>query len=242
MGSEMCIRDSADVVVANAADARVVAAVGDHADPRWFDVCRDPAVVGHHALPIADLRAALSRSRLVGEHHVANLAAALAIVESVGVEPASVLDAVADFTPLSHRLEVVHDDGRLWIDDSISTIPETAVAALRAFPDRPVTLLAGGHDRTQDHAPLVAEVGRRPDVHVVTMPDTGARLADDLAQAGLADRTIVADDLADAVRTAHRVTPAAGVVLLSPAAPSFGAFTSYEERGERFATLARALS
>ncbi len=234
--------DHADVVVANAADTGVVAAVADHTDPRWFDVRQDPAVVGRRRIPVADLHAALSRSRLVGGHHVANLAAALAIVEAVEVDPTSVLDAVADFAPLPHRLEVVHDDGRLWIDDSISTIPETAVAALRAFPDRPITLLAGGHDRTQDHTPLVAEIARRAEVHVVTMPDTGTRLGDDLAQAGLEERTLVAGDLADAVRIADRDTPPGGVVLLSPAAPSFGAFTSYEERGDRFATLARGLS
>ncbi len=98
---------------------------------------------------------------------------------------AAMLAGTADFTALPHRLQVVHDDGRLWVDDSIATIPEATVAALAAFPDRPVTLLAGGFERGQDHAPLVAALADRASgaapVGVVALPDTGHRLARDLA-------------------------------------------------------------
>lgn len=233
------IVDLSRTLVANADDRDVVAAAQHHDDVRWVRTSTDPAQLGPERLSRGALVDALRPSALIGHHHVANLAAALTAAATVGADPADLLPHVATFTPLPHRLQLVFDDGRRWIDDSIATIPEAAVAALRAFPDVPVTLLAGGYDRDQDHTPLVDEVTGRPDVAVVTLPDTGDRLAADLDRAGHAAEA--ATDLADAVAIADAVTPTGGVVLLSPAAPSYGHFTSFEQRGDRFAQLARAL-
>jgi UDP-N-acetylmuramoylalanine--D-glutamate ligase len=41
--------------------------------------------------------------------------------------------------------------------------------------------------------------------------------------------------MAEAIGIARQNTPKGGVILLSPAAPSFGLFRDYAERGERFA-------
>lgn len=235
------IVDLSRCLVANAADQAVAAACADHPDVQWVDATGDPIVLGEATLARGGLEDAIDGSALVGAHHVGNLAAALTAATTIGVAPGDLLEHVASFTPLPHRLQLVHDDGRRWVDDSIATIPEAAVAALRAFPTVPITLLAGGHDRSQDHHPLVAEIAGRPDVHVVTLPDTGPRLAADLRRAGV-ERVTTADHLAGAVTTAAAVTPPGGVVLLSPAAPSYGHFTSFEERGDRFAALARQAS
>ena len=224
-------------LVANADDDAVADACAGHADVMWVHAASDPVRLGQHTVPRSRLERALDASPLVGDHHVANLAMALGAAATIGVAPDELLDHVAGFTPLPHRLQLVHDDGRRWVDDSISTIPEAAVAALRAFPRSPVTLLAGGYDRAQDHQPLVDEIVARGDVTVVTMPDTGDRLAADLDRRGVASEA--ATDLADAVAIAAGCTPAGGVVLLSPAAPSYSHFRSFEQRGDRFAALAR---
>lgn len=240
---EAYVRDKGRIVelsrtlVANAADPVVADAARHHTAVRWVDATGDPIRIGDLTLPRRALTEALDASALVGSHHVDNLAAALGAAAIVGVAPQEVLDHVATFTPLPHRLQLVHDDGRRWVDDSISTIPETTVAALRAFPTTPVTLLAGGFDRGQDHATLVDEIALRGDVTVVTLPDTGDRLAADLRRRGLTAED--ATDLADAVVIADDCTPDGGVVLLSPAAPSYGHFTSFEQRGDRFAEFAR---
>jgi UDP-N-acetylmuramoyl-L-alanine---L-glutamate ligase len=231
------IVDLSQTLVANRADPVVARASADHPDLHWVDVRQDPVRLGDVDIPATTLRDALAGSSLVGIHHLGNLAAALTAAGRMGVDPASLLAHVATFTPLPHRLELVHDDGRRWVDDSISTIPEAAIAALRAFPDVPVTLLAGGHDRSQDHAPLVEEITSRGDVLVVALPVTGTRLTTELAVAG--GDVVPVESLEQAVEVARDRTPAGGVVLLSPAAPSYGQFRSFEERGDRFAALAR---
>lgn len=236
-----------ELLVANAADEEVVALVRDHPDLVTFDATGDPVDVGGTDVARGRLADALGRSALVGAHNLTNLAAALAVGGVVGLAPDDLMAGVADFTPLRHRLELVHDDGRRWVDDSIATIPEAAVAALAAFPDVPVTLLAGGFDRDQDHAPLLTALAQRARssaaVRVVALPDTGHRLAAEVRAADRAAGNTVevaeVDDLDRAVALAARTTARGGVVLLSPAAASFNQFRSFEERGDRFAALAR---
>ena len=94
-------------------------------------------------------------------------------------------------------------DGVLWIDDSISTTPESALAAVGAFPERPVVLIGGGYDRGQDYAGLGAELARRG-ARVIGLPTTGARLVAAARAAGVAgDRATEAAGLEEAVAAAR---------------------------------------
>lgn len=226
------------VLVSNGDDREVAARSAGHPEPRWFSVAEREVRAGAITIPRDELAAALARSPLTGLHQQWNVAAALTAVAEVGVSPADALAWIEDVVPLPHRLQIVADDGRRWVDDSISTIPEAAVAALRAFPDVPVTLLAGGYDRQQDHAVLVDAIRVHGDVTVVAMPDTGARLAGDLQSGAPEVEVHEVADLEAAVELAAAFTPQGGIVLLSPAAPSYGHFRSFEERGDRFAELA----
>ncbi len=233
-----------DRLVANAADGDVMARSARHPSLTTFDATGDPVVIGSGPpVPRHRLVEALADSSLVGGHNLVNLAAGLAVAGLVGATPDELLGGLTDFVPLAHRLQLVHDDGRRWVDDSIATIPEAAVAALAAFPDAPVTLLAGGHDRDQDHAPLVAAMADRASgptmVRLVALPDTGHHLADEAEELGATGVVHRVGDLAEAVAVARDVTPDGGVVLLSPAAASFNQFRSFEDRGNQFAALAR---
>jgi len=178
---------------------------------------------------------------LAGRHNLENACGALAAARRLGHEPRALVEPLRAFRGLPHRLYPLGErDGLLWVDDSISTIPQSAVAAIEAFAGRPLTLLAGGHDRGVDPAPLIDRL-RAGDVGaVVTLPDSGTELARRLRAARLGPGTVVreAADLAAAVAIARRETPTGGVVLLSPAAASFGRFADYRERGRAFARAA----
>jgi len=176
---------------------------------------------------------------LRGSHNALNLCAALAAIDAAGLPRPRLPDALAGVVPLPHRLQTVFDrDGVEWIDDSISTTPESCIAAIAAFPDRPVVLIAGGTDRDQDYAELGRAAAERH-VTLVVLPVTGSRLAGAARDAGLGeDQIITADAMEDAVEAARRRATPGAVVLLSPAAPSYNSYRNFEERGDHFAGLA----
>ena len=162
----------------------------------------------------------------------------------------SALQAAADgFTPLPSRLTTVGTiDGVAFVDDSLSTNVLPTLAALDAFPGRRVALIVGGQDRGIDYAPLAAGVrARTAPTRVLTLPDSGPRIsaafeasaasatADNGGFAGTAD----CPDLHAAVAEAFAWARPDGVVLLSPAAPSFGRFRDYRDRGDQFAAAMR---
>ena len=202
------------------------------------------------AAPTDAVRTALAAAGLRAAHEAGAAMLALALVaRRLGADPAAAADdlapALRTFAPLPHRLRPIATAGGVtWVDDSIATIPEAALGALTTWRERgPVTLLLGGEDRGQDLAGLVAAAAD-PEVRVALLGGLGVRLADALRTAGIpvdGVRIAAVDDLAAAVTWAAAVTPAGGAVLLSPAAPSFGAFRDFVHRAETFRDLVLAL-
>jgi UDP-N-acetylmuramoylalanine-D-glutamate ligase len=196
--------------------------------------------------PTPEVMSALARAGLHGRHEGQAAMLALALVaHRLGTDALDLVEALAEFTPLPHRLRPVATvRGRTFVDDSISTVPESALAALATYrPRGPVTLLLGGDDRGQDLTGLVDAL-RDTEVRAALLPPLGARIAAAARSTvlpGAAERVREVADLSEAVRWADAVTPEGGAVLLSPAAPSFGAFRDFVERGERFAALVHDL-
>lgn len=179
---------------------------------------------------------------LKGRHNESNLCVALAVLEGLGVDvvasKALLEEAVRSFAGLPHRLAEIEDpSGLTFVDDTLSTSPYAAMHAIEAYENRPLTVLVGGTDRGLDYSPLRDFLASR-ELTVIGLPDSGPRILETLARLPRV-RTEPADDLVDAVRLARKITPAGGVVLLSPAAPSYGHFRNFEHRSEVFATAVR---
>jgi UDP-N-acetylmuramoylalanine--D-glutamate ligase len=229
------------IAVLNARDPVLSALELPDSEVRWFDR-EDGWHLRGDALHRGDAfvmdTAALP---LPGRHNRINLCAALAAIEALGLDAAPLATHAAGFRPLPHRLQSLGvRDGLEWVNDSISTTPHASLAALAMFRGRPVALLAGGHDRGIDwHGFAEAMRGGAP-AAIVTMGQNGPRIHALLAPvaAGCGFALEAADDLAHAVRLARAALPPGGVVLLSPGAPSFGAYRDYTERGRHFARLA----
>jgi UDP-N-acetylmuramoylalanine--D-glutamate ligase len=175
---------------------------------------------------------------LRGEHNALNLCAALAALEAYGVSLPPLSEALSSFSPLPHRLETVAElDGVLWVNDSISTTPESTIAALASFADREIVLIGGGQDRGQDYTGLAGRLAATG-ASVVGLPSTGQRLIAAARRAGVPERRAIESvDIRAAVGLARTLARPGAVVLLSPAAPSYDHFRDFEERGERFRGL-----
>jgi len=183
---------------------------------------------------------AVSELALAGRHNHENACAALAAVQCLGHDVAGVVPALTTFRGLPHRLCPVGErDGVLYVDDSISTTPQSAMAAIRTYAPRPTTVLLGGYDRGLGYGELARFLVDSGVEAVATLPASGVRIAAELSELGARRPEVFeASDLEEAVAWARRRTPPGGVVLLSPAAPSYGAFRNFEERGEAFARAA----
>jgi len=178
---------------------------------------------------------------LPGRHNRGNLCAVLAAIEALGMDAAALAPHAASFRPLPHRLQTVGTrDGITYVNDSISTTPHASLAALDVFRGRRVALLVGGHDRGLPWDDFAAAMRTSAPLAIITMGQNGPRIFDLLQpvaeQAGF--QLGAAADLADAVRQAQAALSGGGVVLLSPGAPSFGAYKDYVARGRHFAELA----
>jgi UDP-N-acetylmuramoylalanine--D-glutamate ligase len=185
---------------------------------------------------------------LPGRHNQRNAAMARAVLVALGIAEAAdderMAAAAAGFTGLPSRC---HSLGRVagveFIDDSLSTNVLPAQVALEAYGDRPVALLVGGHDRGLDYAPLGQAVAARlAPTLVVTLPDNGPRIGQAIRRV-TGDQVAVVDaaDLPEAVAAAFAWSDRGGIVLLSPAAPSFGRYTDYRDRARAFADAAAQL-
>ena len=199
---------------------------GPHDEP-WFHLAAEP-LFPRAVLP------------LVGRHNESNLCVALGALHAAGVDCLAQRDALiqglTSFAPLQHRLTPIEDpSGITFVDDSISTIPESAIHAIEAYAHRPLTVILGGQDRGVDYGPLrdfLLAAGI--EATVIGIPDSGPRILQALEDVPTLAR-MTAEDLVAAVELARRHTPPGGVVLLSPAAPSYGRFDNFEHRSRVFA-------
>ncbi len=206
-------------------------------------------VAGHMLLDVdGSVLIDLTAAQLPGRHNAINLAGALTALRAYGIDlganQAALQTAAVGFVPLAHRLQPVGSvGGRLVVDDSLSTAPQASVAALAAYADRPVGIIVGGHDRGLDYEPLAAALAQRTTpTWVCGVPLSGERIVPliqrALSNAGNTSVIVKAfDDFDDAVHHAAGVVPEGGVILLSPAAPSFGRFVDYRDRGMHFRAL-----
>lgn len=183
-----------------------------------------------------DAAIAVEETKLKGSHNQLNIAAVSAVATHLDIEKDIIRNAIQTFEPLPHRLQSLGTiDGIEWIDDAISTTPESTIAALEALGNKVSTLIVGGKDRGIDYTPLVDYLTKHPVEHLILMPETGSKFSQ--LETRNSPTLHNADTLEDAVQLAKKHTAASNIVLLSPAAPSYNAFKNFEEKGEKFAEL-----
>ena len=186
-------------------------------------------------------RELLKACPLEGEHNRSNALVACRVASLVTRQPLSTFHyPLSTFQGLRHRLEKVGcHKGIAWYDDSISTIPAAAIAAVKAL-GRVDTLILGGFDRGIDYQPLVEFLQEHPIKNVVFVGQAGRRIYSAIQSLGHS-ATLVEDDYTKIVPWCAEHTEKGGVVLLSPAAASYDAFKNFEHRGDFYAEQIKKL-
>lgn len=173
--------------------------------------------------------------RLAGKHNWQNVLAAAVIARLAGVGMAHIRRAVLNFRGLPHRLQIVGSyNGVTYVNDSLSTIPESAIAAIDTFP-APKIMILGGSEKFSDYRHLAETIAASRVRGVFLIGQTASKIKRALRDAKYSG--VIADDkdnLQAVVRGASSMASRGDVVLLSPAAASFGLFKDYADRGRQF--------
>jgi UDP-N-acetylmuramoylalanine--D-glutamate ligase len=208
--------------IAASAKCRVVAVSGFRVPPDGNGVDGQTIVIGSDRYP-APIEDPSYRFDLV-------VAATLASV--VGATPDGIGKIIAAFEPGQHRRNLVAVvDGVRWINDSKGTNPHATVAAASAY-DR-VRLLVGGRNKDLDLSPI-SRIENLAGLYA--FGEAGPDIAKDAVGA-----VTVHASMEDAMRAAANDAQPGDVVLLSPGCTSFDEFTSYAERGARFAQIVHTM-
>ena len=173
---------------------------------------------------------------LRGDHSKENIRLCLSILKHLGIDTDKALTHISSFNGLSHRLEELGKRGKyVFVNDSISTIPETTIAALSVYQDRPLCLILGGQDRGQDYTKLGEDLLKYNIQKIYLLPENAKKIIDSVEDTSLCE---MCDSLEEAMQKIELSDMEEDtIVLLSPAAPSYCQFKNFEERGNTFRIL-----
>ncbi|MCR4315362.1 MAG: UDP-N-acetylmuramoyl-L-alanine--D-glutamate ligase [Planctomycetes bacterium] len=198
--------------------------------------------------PEFECLANVSEMSLIGEHNVENVLAATIAAIKFGIPLDNIRDEIRTFKGLPYRLEYIGSkNDRKFINDSFSTTPETAIAAINSFEKGKVIILLGGSDKGSDYSQLagtIVEKEARAVLYGATRCDIASSISEltgkgteCLKSAGI----LLADTFEEAFLKAFDLSKPEDYLLLSPACASFDLFRNYKDRGDTFRKLFESL-
>lgn len=175
---------------------------------------------------------------LPGKHNLENVCAAVMAANLAEVGTKHIVDVLKTFKGLEHRLELVRElHGVRYYDDSFSTTPETAIAAIEAF-EEPKILILGGSSKGSDFTELGKLIRESESIKaIIGIGEEWFRIKEEVGIKNQESRIKIIEDAPDMhtiVQAAAEVAAKGDVVLLSPGCASFGMFKNYKDRGNQF--------
>lgn len=181
--------------------------------------------------------------QLKGEHNFENACAASLAAYLAGAEIESIREVLRTFKGLEHRLELVDKiNGVEYYNDSFSTTPETAIAAIESFKN-PEILILGGSSKNSDFSELGQVLSSKDNIKaIIGVGKEWERIKSNIPKPN--PKVVIvqgADSMEKIVLAASKIAVAGDVVILSPACASFDMFKNYKDRGEQFKKEVHAL-
>lgn len=175
-----------------------------------------------------------------GRHNLYNTLFCIACASLLGVDGETLRKAATEFKGIRHRMEYVREvNGIKYINDSKATNVNATLRAVESLKEESVLLL-GGRDKGESYDFLFEELKKSGVVHTVLYGENRMKLLKSAMNVGYEQITVCAT-LEIALAIANQTAQEGQTVLLSPAAASFDAFSSFEDRGDRFVSLVNAL-
>lgn len=259
--AKLRILDRTQVGILNADDAHVVKATSswqgkkvfyslDSPRPGELGVVEDLLVDRAFVLDTdeAEMIGELSDVHPSSPHNVSNALAAAGLARSVGISHPIIRQAIQDFRPGRHRIELVGErNGVRWINDSKATNPHAAAASLTSSTS--IIWIAGGLAKGASMHELVSQTAGHIKVAILIGKDREL-IAKELEEHAQSVRIIRIDQERDeetslmekVVMTAKTLAQSGDTVLMAPACASMDQFASYADRGDQFCSAVKKLA
>ncbi len=243
--SKYRIYREAEAAVVNRADAEAL----KHTEncERVISFGADAPADGHYGLREDEGKPYLARGEtlllasdelaMFGAHNQLNALAALAAGDLLGLDLTAMLQVLAEFPGLPHRMQSAGRIGGVtYINDSKATNVAAAVASVKSV-DGMLVLIAGGEGKGGDFSELSEAVDDklRAAVLIGTDAEQIARALDTVMPVHFAE------NMTAAVTLAASCAERGDTVLLAPACASFDQFRNYMARGDAFCEAVGAL-
>lgn len=192
---------------------------------------------GSEVVPVCNVK----DLKIFGEHNYENVMAAAAMAISFGVPLETIKDVLIRFQAVPHRIEYVTEKrGVRFYNDSKGTNPDAAIKAIQAM-QWPTLLIGGGYDKNSEYDAWIKTFEGKVK-KLVLLGATKEKIAATAEKCGFPKEDILfVESLQEAVDICYANASKGDAVLLSPACASWGMFRNYEERGDMFKEMVRAL-
>jgi UDP-N-acetylmuramoylalanine--D-glutamate ligase len=180
--------------------------------------------------------------KVIGKHNENNVLAALMAAGNYGISFDRSIGFLKDFNPLPHRLEYIGKFREInFYNDSISTVPESTIAAVNALEDTD-TLILGGYDRGLDYTELIGFLIESQVRNFILLGQVGKVLYKSFQEKNIQGKQFFyTDSLREAMPLILQHTQPGRACLLSPAASSYDQFHNFEHRGDTFKALVKSI-
>ncbi len=232
---------SSDVAIINGDCEQSLKLTYNITPKKLFFSIKEKVVGGYYdgeALNVLENQYSVKDIKLIGKHNYQNILCAVLAVKQYGIADDYIMDVLADFNGVAHRLEYVRTISKVkYYNDSKSTNIDSCKVALDAFKES-VTLILGGLERGQDFEELFLHMNYVSRVYCYG--ETKERIYDTMMK--LKIDCVISVDLQDAVNSAREYAKPYSVVLFSPACASWDQFDNFEQRGDAFKLIVNSIN
>ena len=182
----------------------------------------------------------LKSIKIIGEHNIANILAAVAVARSLHIPLKIIAAAVRAFKGVSGRLEMVATKKCItYINDTTATTPDASKAAVETFTDfrtgeRGAILIAGGADKDLHFGSWAKIVAQSVKGLILFNGTATPKMEQALRRAKTKVSWVKVKSMKDAMKAAQAIADSGDTVLLSPGCASFGIFVNEFDRGDQF--------
>lgn len=179
--------------------------------------------------------------QLRGRHNLENILLVKKVADLFNIPDEVFIKTVSQFHPLEHRLEFVGTMQNIdFFNDSISTTPESTIAAINALSREKTisTIIVGGLDRGYNFENLAQKIIDKQIKNLILFPETGLKIKEKILSSNFnteySPQFFEVKDMKQCIDFAFKYSIKNSICLLSCAAPSYNLFKNFEERGKQF--------